>query len=324
VTELRARLARGYAGWERWWFEPRETSTLAVIRIGYGVLAFLWTLSQAPTLLTFYGSHGILPHSPSFSSGTGYLAWSVLDLIPGDGTVIALWVIMLAASISLIVGYRPRIGALIMFIGVVSLERRDPYVHNSGDILMRIMPLYLLLSPCGAALSLDRWRKARDRFWEFPLKSQWVVRLMQLQLSFVYLNSVWSKVRGVHWNDGTAVSIALRIGDLQRFPYPHFLSHTLLLTNFMTFGALAIEFAAGTLVWNRTARPYVLLLGASLHLGIDWTIRVGFFSYAILLFYLSFVEPPAMSRFVLAVRDRVAALAPARRPAPSVSRPVPQ
>jgi hypothetical protein len=307
VTAVRERLASLYTSWEQWWFGPRETSTLAIIRIYYGVLMFFWTLSQVPTVGAFLGPHGIVPKPPDYSKlPGGWASWSVLSVFPSEGAAIALLVVMLVASVSVAVGFKPRIGAALLFIGSVSLQRRDPYVYNAGDILIRIMALYLMLSPCGEALSLDRWRRYRDRFWEFPLKSQWALRLMQLQVSFVYLDSVWAKVRWQHWNDGTAVSIALRIGDLNRLPVPRFMTTSEILANLLTYGALATEFALGTLVWNRKARPYVLLAGVALHLGIDWAIRVGFFSYAIIMFYLSFIEPSAMSARLLALRDRVA------------------
>jgi hypothetical protein len=307
MTAVRRGLASAYAGWEEWWFAPRETSTLAVIRIYYGVLMFFWTLSQLPTLFTFLGPDGIVPKAPDYSSGSGgWAIWSVLTVFPGKPAVVVLMVVMLIASVAIAVGYRPRIAAALLFIGAVSLQRRDPYVYNAGDILIRIMALYLMLSPCGEALSLDRWRRHRDRFWEFPMKTQWALRLMQLQVSFVYLDSVWAKVRGQHWNDGTAVSVALRIGDLNRLPVPGFMTSSEIVANFLTYGALATEFALGTLVWNKKARPYVLLAGVGLHLGIDWAIRVGFFSYAIIMFYISFIEPSTMSARLLALRARLA------------------
>ena len=312
IARLGGLAGRAWAGWQRFWFEPRETSTLAVVRIVYGVTIFFWTLSQLPTLLTFYGSDGILPEAPDLGPG----AWTVLSPLSGDVFVIGLFVLMLVAAMALMVGFYPRAAALFLFIGTASLQRRDPYVHNAGDALLRIMPLYLALSPCGAALSLDRWRKHRDDFWESPLRSQVALRLMQIQVSIVYLDGVWEKVRGVSWNDGTAVSFALRIGDLQRLPVPGFFRSSELIANFLTYGTLAMEFALAVLVWNRAARPWVLLAGVSLHLGIDWAMRVGFFSFGILVFYLAFLPPDRVSAALLNARDvvlrrrRAAAAAP--------------
>lgn len=74
-----------------------------------------------------------------------------------------------------------------------------------------MIAFYLVLAPSGAALSVDRWRRAKDRFWEFPQRAPWALRLIQVQISVVYLSTVWSKVQGTTWNDGTAVSYALRM-----------------------------------------------------------------------------------------------------------------
>ena len=99
------------------------------------------------------------------------------------------------------------------------------------------------------------------------------MRLLQIQFSIVYLVAVWTKVRGITWNNGTAVSYAMRISDLERFPVPAFITHSLLITNLLTYGTLAIELSLAILVWNRTLRPWVLLAGLSLHIGIDYAVR---------------------------------------------------
>jgi len=79
-----------------------------------------------------------------------------------------------------------------------------------------------------------------------------------------------------------------------------------------------VRIAFGLLVWNRKLRPWVLLAGVGLHLAIDLTIRVGFFSYAILLLYLAFIPPEVMDRWLVALRPRLSHLrhrARALRPA---------
>jgi hypothetical protein len=146
--------------------------------------------------------------------------------------------------------------------------------------------------------------RARERFWDSPIRAQWALRLMQVQLSVIYLSTVWAKTRGTTWNDGTAVSYALRVRDITRFPVPSAITNSELLANVMTYGTLAIELALGVLVWNRKARPWVLGLGVALHLGIDYSIRAGFFTLAMFTLYLAFVPPDTATRFTLSVRDR--------------------
>jgi hypothetical protein len=296
--------------WERFWFEPKPTSTLALVRIAFGLLMVGWTVALLPGLFAMFGSEGVLPEQPGVTYEGRHGVWGLLGLFPGHAALIALFAVMLVSSACLMVGYRTRLAALLILVGVISFERRDPFVFDSGDGLIRIIALYLALSPAGVSLSLDRRRCARDRFWEFPSRTQWALRLMQVQLSVVYLSTVWAKTRGTTWNDGNAVSYALRLKDLTRFPVPTAITNSVLVTNLMTYGTLAIELALGVLVWNRKARPWVLGLGVALHLAIQYSIRVGFFTFAMFVLYLAFVPPDTATRFTLAIRDRWRQLRP--------------
>jgi hypothetical protein len=287
--------------WQRFWFEPEETSSLALLRIVFGTLAFFWTLSLAPDLGAFFGGGGLLTRQPG---GAG--VWGVLGLFGGNGAIGAVFIVLLLSCLALALGFHTRVASVLVFVGILSFQRRNPYVFNGGDALIRIMAFYLMLAPAGAALSLDRLRTHPDDFWAFPARARWPVRLMQIQLSVVYIGGLWLKLQGSTWNAGTAVSYALRISDLSRFPLPSVLSHSPLLSNLLTFGTVALELSLGLLVWNRRLRLPVLLAGVSLHVGIGYSIRVGFFSAAMLTLYLSFLDPAWTGEHLLWLRERYA------------------
>ena len=296
---------RTLAAWNNFWFRPAEASTFALFRIAFGVLVLAYTLSLAPTLFAFYSDDGILPAQPEYS---GTLAWGLLGVFPSDGAVVLFYFLLLVGAICLLVGFQTRLAALVVFVCLISFGRRNPWVLNSGDLLVQVLAFYVLLMPSGAALSVDRWLREPGRFWLFPTRAIWPLRLVQVQVSILYLAAVWAKVRGTTWNDGTAVSYAFRIGDLDRLPVPGFVTDSLVLANLMTFGTLAIELSLGILVWNRVLRPWVLLLGVALHLGIDYSVRVGFFSYAVLAAYVAFIPPDTARSLILATRDRLSRL----------------
>lgn len=292
--------ARLSAGWTRFWFKPQQTSTLGLFRIAYGVLVTLWTLSLLPNLFAFFGNDGILPQYPK----DGAAAWGVFELSTGTPLLIAVFVALLAGAVALTVGFHSRVAAVVVWVGVLSFAHRNPLIGNSGDELIGNVALFLALAPSGTSLSLDRLRSVgRDRFWEFPERAPWALRLVQIQLSVVYLSAVWDKVQGELWRNGTAVSYALRIADVGRVPTPGFVTHSVVLSELMTFGTLALETSLGILVWNRVARPWVLTLGVLMHLGIDFSILVGFFSFMMIVCYLSFVPARTASRRIIQVRD---------------------
>jgi hypothetical protein len=151
---------------------------------------------------------------------------------------------------------------------------------------------------------VDRWRADPEHVWDFPRRAPWALRLAQIQISVIYISTVWEKAGGAGWRDGTAVSYAVRIDEVSRLPVPSFVTGSPLLTELATYGTLAAELAVGVLVWNRAALPWVLSLGVLLHLSIELTLAVGFFSIAIVTLYLAFLSPRRAEQVLRWARDR--------------------
>jgi hypothetical protein len=291
----RDRLNEIWAAWQRFWFEPESTAPLVLVRVAFGVLVLGWGLSLAPDLLDFLGPEGVVPDPSSYE---GPALWTLLDVFDSNAAVVACYLAMLAAAVALIAGFQPRLAALVIFAVLVSFERRNVWMTNSGDELVRILALILVLAPAGNTIRR---------------RSPWALRLLQVQVSILYLAAVWAKVRGVTWNDGTAVSYAMRLEDMERFQLPIGVTQSELVANVMTYGTLAAEFALGVLIWNRRLRPYVLLAGVGLHLSIDLTMRIGFFSWAVFVAYLAFVPPEWAERVIERAREMRARLVERRR-----------
>jgi hypothetical protein len=289
--------------WHRFWFEPVSTAPLALFRIAFGLIALCWGISLLPDVFAFFTKRGILPDQPTFSGDLGG-AWGVLGFFETKTAAIALAVALIVAAACLTLGLFPQLAALVVCIALVSFHRRNPFVVNAGDVLMRVEAFYLIFAPTGAAVSLGRYLRRRGDFWSFPKRSPWALRLLQIQFSVVYLMAVWTKVQGITWNNGTAVSYALRIEDIARFTVPSFITHSALISNIFSYGTLALELSLAILVWNRRLRPWVLLAGISLHLGIEYSIRVGFYGLAILSLYLIWLPPARAEAVLLWFRDR--------------------
>jgi len=304
-------MRRAIKAWERFWFAPQPTSTLALFRIAFGLVALVWTLLLAPDLLTFFSRDGIVPRQPEYLIDTPWM-WGLLGGAPGDAVVIALFAVLLVACVCVLVGYRTRLASAAVFVGILSFVRRDPFVFNAGDALLRVMALYLALAPAGASLSVDRWRKARDSFWEFPARAPWALRLVQIQLSVLYLSTVWQKLQGDAWLDGTAVSYVLRQDDLLKLELPTAITGSPVVSAVLTYGTLAVELAVGVLIWNRRARPYVVVPAILLHVLVDVIMAAALISAAMLTAFVSFVPPETASRWIARLRNRDFRLFPER------------
>ncbi len=306
------------AGWTRFWFAPTPTSTLAVVRIAYGIVLVAWTLSLSFDASPFLSTSGLVPERPRPP-----WTWSVLDWFPSDAAVGVVFALLLAAAVAVLIGYRTRLAAAVVVVCLLSLHTQSVRHQLRRRVAAGVRRLPRS-RPCGCRpLRRPLAPAPRRPFWDFPERSPLALRLMQLQLSAMYLFAVWAKLRGTTWNNGTAVSYALRVEEVSRIDLPAWFTQSVAVSNALTFGTLATEVALATLVWNRRARPWVLGLGVAMHLLIDLSITVGFFSFVVFVGYLAFVPADTMSRWILAVRDRLRRSPLAASPTPNPSGPDP-
>jgi hypothetical protein len=302
---VRRLLGRAWAGWSRWVFAPMDTAPMAALRIAVGLLTIGWTLSLLPDARTFLSTSGVQHDLPHYDSG----AWTVQL-----GSPYLVLTVLLAAAVALVVGWRTRIVSVIVAVLLVVIQRRDPWILNSGDLLLRELAFFVMLMPAGETWSLDARRRGVER-----LRAPWALRLVQLQISALYLFSVWAKVRGTDWNDGTAVGVALQLEDLQRFAVPAAVSTSLLASAVFTYSSLAVEASLAFGLWLPRIRYWVMAAGVGLHLGIEASLLIGWFSLAVISSYLAFF-PPEHLRLIVGkaqeLRARVAARGSGPDPAP--------
>ncbi len=283
-------VAAAAQSWRRFWFRLQPAYTLGLVRMAFSVVAIGWTISLLPDLYPLFGPHGIVPHQP----GDGFY-WGVFAIWTSERALLIGWAVLLVSSVALAIGWHSRLAALAVYVLILSFQHRDPWAWNGGDVTVRIEALVLALSPCGAALSLDQARST-GTFWSAQQRPQWAVRLLQLQMSLIYLASALSKINGATWPHGTAVSYALRLPDLVLVSPPHWVTNSPLLMNAATWATLVIELSLGLLVWNRRLRPWVLAVGVVMHTIIMLTVAVGFFTLAMFVLYLAFISPETVQR----------------------------
>jgi hypothetical protein len=300
-NDSRAKRPAISAFWRKFWFAPEAAYPLGLVRITFGALVVAWTVSLLPDLEDLFGDQGVLPRQPSHD-----YVWGVFGLASSGQALLIGWVALLISALALALGWHSRMAALAVFVLIHSFEQRSPFVFNSGDGLIRVVALVLALSSCGAALSLDR-RRASGSFWSAELRAPWAIRLLQVQLSLVYLSTVNAKLEGNSWSGGTAVSYALRYEDMLIVRTPSWLTSNALLMNVATWGTLLLELAIGILVWVKPLRRWVLAGGLLMHLTIMLTIGVGFFTPAVSVLYLAFVPPDTVRGLPATIRQHIAA-----------------
>jgi hypothetical protein len=298
VTQ-RSLLADAADAWQAFMFRPEPAYTLGLVRIAFGALTVGWTLSLLPSVNAFFTSSGIVPNLVP-----NPFEWNVFQIWTSDTAVVIGWTVLLLAAIALTVGWHSRVAALLVFALILSFEFRNAYIFNSGDNLIRVEALFIALAPTGAALSLDQ-RRETGSFWTAQLRAPWTLRLLQIQLSLIYLATFVTRMTGEKWPNGTAMSYALRLQDMLILPVPASIVMNPLLMNVVTWGTLLVELLIGILVWSRRFRTVSLIAGVALHSIILVTVAVGFFTPAMFILYLAFVPPEAAERFCIRMKTLV-------------------
>lgn len=284
---------RPWSLWDQFFFEPQSTSPMTLVRIAWGAISAVWALSLLPDIDPFL-TDGALRYERQLPPGS----WSPLDWVSWDDAALAVCLMLLVTSLTTMVGYRTRLSAVVAVLCMITLQRGNSTIFNSGDLVLRQIGIVVALAPCGLLLSLDARRARRRGEGPAPWRAPWALRLLQLELAIGYALSAWAKLRGSTWHDGTAIGLALRIEDLQRFAPPEWLFEQSVLLNALSWFTLLFEGGFLLAVWNRRLRPWVLGVGVAFHLGIDIFLDIGFFSVAMWIAYLAFIPPEVADRLI--------------------------
>lgn len=272
-------------------FGPVSPAAFGVFRFFTGLWASLVLLQMLANFTSFFTEQGLYPVEFATRWNGDVGRWNPLILTTDSRVAMAFFVVSILAAVLTCVGLFTRIASIVLFLGVVAIDHRNPDILNSGDTLLRMFCFYVAIGPGAAAYSLDLWlARKRGKADKYPATvSAWPQRLVQIQLAVVYFTTVWWKMLGEKWRNGTATWYPARLHEFDRFPYPEFVKDMpmVLIT---TYATLFVELALATLVFAKPFRKWVLLAGVGMHLWIDYSMNIPFFSWVIISGYVCFYE----------------------------------
>lgn len=288
-------MARGrtLTGWldacADWLTTPVAPQPLAAYRICLGLLLACDGLLVMPDLEMWFTEAGVLPNAVrqqlSPRLGTG------LFTLIGDGlpAVHAVHGALLLAAVALLVGYRPRLAAAVAFACLVSFAHRNVFTLHSGDTFIRLMTFFMIFAPSNAAFRLGGGPRQ-------SLIDPVAFRVMQFQVCLVYATTFLFKIQGVWWRDGSAVYIVQQLGEFQGFPVPWWARNSVVSTA-LTWSTLLVEGAFPVLVWVPTLRLPILAAATAMHLGIEYSMCIRLFEWALIATFTLFLKPEELDAF---------------------------
>jgi hypothetical protein len=258
-------------GWQWFFHRPEAVASLCVFRIGFGALLAINALVLINDAQVLLGPRGLFPYK-EFSRSKRHARMTLFRVLPDSPATVG-WIVVghLVASLMMMVGCCTTVSAGLAWVTLTSLHHRSMGSFHGGDTVMRSGRDLI------AALS------------DAP-GSPWALRLMQIQLSIIYLWTTHWKLRGEMWRNGTAVYYAVQNKSFQRVSLPRCLLQPLPM-RLAAYATLVIEGALGTLIWVSELRHPLVLAGLALHIGIEYCMNLQLFGWTMCCCLLLFVSP---------------------------------
>lgn len=289
---------------DEFFFTPKPTESLAMFRILWCSMLFIYFLFDVGNIENLYGPHAVLSLK-TVEAQFPHAHLNLFNIIGNSHETLYLFFGVYGIALILsIIGFHTRLSLITVLCCMVSLHHRNIWVTSSSETLMRIMMILLVCSPCGHSLSVDAFlgrtknQYKKDRDW-----APWALRLMQIQISVVYIWTVWQKLKGETWFDGTAVYYATRFESMKNLPVPYLLDNLAML-KMLTWGTLIIEMALGILVWIKEFRIPVIVLGILFHLGIEYTMCIPFFEWVMIICLTIYFTPEEVRAWSVKMKEK--------------------
>ena len=256
------------------WFGEADVAPVALFRILFGLLLFNWFWQLFPNLTAFFTDEGILPRHELARSDPDRV--SLLNLSGDWWPVAIVWLISCVVAVALTLGWHTRVMSLLAFVLVSSFSLRDPLILDGSDLVFRFVPLWLTFTAAGERWSLDA-RRRRDgaavRGWALP------VRILELQIAWIYLATGLEKLGGIDWVVGTAAYYALQLEHTFARSWAHGVALDPTLSHLISWYTLGVELAFLPLVMipSRLTRLVAAVAATAMHVGILLLMNVGNF-----------------------------------------------
>ena len=285
-------MERAWEAWDGWWFSEVDLRNVALLRIGFGLLALWMYLPMWGDLSWALADSGVFPlvdrnaaYGPHRISLFANPWFQVGDLV----TIQWLFAGFLGVLVLVVLGVFSRVTVLVAWLFIVSMANRAAVWTDGSDVVLKIFGFYLLFMPTGRVWSVDAVRRGG-----VPLPaSAWALRLFQLQVCILYVKTGLVKFFNSQWQAGDAVFQSISTEYFWRFRMEWLLSSSLFqwVCEVMTWATLAFEIGFPLVFFRRLRHP-MLIFGVFLHVGVVLLMNLGAFTESILWTYLAFLLLP--------------------------------
>lgn len=288
-----------------------DTRSLAVYRMGLGLLLAIDSILRAPDVSIMMGPEGVFPLDALGRYHGSITLWSLASLHDSamwSGIVLTLEGL---AGVAIAVGWQTRIATVIGWVAIMSVIRRTSLAANAGDVWLACQMFWAMFLPLGARWSVDALR--RDAISESApgpsAACSVATAAIVIQLIIVYLGAGLAKCNA-DWFTGDALIHAISVHD-HGTPLGMALASNPWITRPLQWAVVAGEVGLPLLLLampTPTIRITLVALFAVFHVAIWLGMTVGLFPLVGLVAWLVVLPAEFWAGRITAGEPRVASL----------------
>ena len=255
-----------------------DLRSLALLRIGLGLLLLLDLAGRLPGASAHYSDRGVLPRDALRGFEQGWIP-SLHSLGGEAGFQAALMAAASVFALSFALGFGTRLSGIASWILLISIHTRNPMLLHGGDAVLRLLLFWSLFLPLGARYSLDAaLTGGREKPPDRTASAGSVALLMQI--AYIYLFSAALKSPDHWWHRADAAYYALSIDWLAKplgqglLAYPELLRAMTRATYLLEWVLPLFLFAPFSVSRVRIA---LVACFAGFHAGLWLTMELGLF-----------------------------------------------
>ena len=253
-----------------------DLRALAFFRIGIGGLLLYDFILRTEYLVLHYTDSGVLPVSlvkqELWESGF----WSLHALSGSVELQVILFAIQGLAALSLLAGYKTSFSTILCWLLLLSLQNRNPWILNSGDMYLRLLLFWSIFLPLGQRYSIDsRAGEAGKKVYASSASFCFIIQILLLYVMTGLLKN------SHEWlSEGSAIYYALNVDQMVKPLGKSLLQYPDLLT-FMTHSVIVLEviipFSLIIPAKNHLFRTLGIVSLMLFHIGLWLTMELGIF-----------------------------------------------
>lgn len=254
-----------------------DTRALSLMRICLGLVLLADWIFRLNNFDAHYSTNGLMPSELLYAHNWKAGHYSIFLLSDSIYWQYTLFGIGILFSFFFIIGYFTRFATFIVWVLMVSIHYRNPYLLQGGDELLRITLFWCLFLPLGNHYSIDKLQTTKTN--EHKIFSAASIGFMLLVFS-VYFFSALLKTSDEWRTEGSALYYALSL-DQMALPLGKILYNYPTFMKYITLSVFYLEIIAPLLFFfpfkNKYFRSIGIISLILLHIGIGSTLLVGLF-----------------------------------------------